>query len=164
MCTKKMFYLRTLLFRFCLCLLAASLTGCAGIKIVHIPIPIPTFGLGGREKPQAPATAREPSDRQLLATGETSGQASWYGENLNGRRTASGERFNMNAMTAAHRTLPFDTRVRVTNVENGKKCVVRINDRGPFVENRVIDVSRAAARRLDFVNQGITQVQLELLE
>jgi rare lipoprotein A len=83
------------------------------------------------------------------------GRASWYALHS---RTASGERMNPAAMTAAHRTLPFGTRVRVTNRRNGKVVMVRINDRGPFVRGRVLDLSRAAARKLGFVHSGHTSV------
>ncbi|WP_407664048.1 septal ring lytic transglycosylase RlpA family protein [Microvirga alba] len=77
-----------------------------------------------------------------------SGEASWYGPGFHGRRTASGERFNTNDMTAAHRTLPFGTRVLVVNKQTGRSVVVRINDRGPFVRGRVIDLSRASAQAI----------------
>lgn len=90
--------------------------------------------------------------------------ASYYAEALHGRRTASGERYDSQALTAAHRTLPFGTRVRVTNLENGLSVVVRINDRGPNVEARVIDLSYAAARKLQFIDQGKTRVSLEVLD
>ena len=89
-----------------------------------------------------------------------SGVASYYAHKYHGRKTASGERFDMNDMTAAHKTLPFGTRVRVTNVSNGKSVTVRINDRGPFVKGRVIDLSLAAAKKLDMVNAGLAQVRL----
>lgn len=92
------------------------------------------------------------------------GMASYYAEALHGRRTASGERYDSQALTAAHRTLPFGTRVRVTNLENGLSVVVRINDRGPNVEARVIDLSYAAARKLQFIDQGKTRVSLEVLD
>lgn len=75
-------------------------------------------------------------------------KASWYGPGFNGKRTASGERFNMHAMTAAHRTLPFGSKVRVTNRKTGKAVVVKINDRGPFVGGRIIDLSKAANKAL----------------
>ena len=78
----------------------------------------------------------------------SSGMASWYGPGFQGRRTASGERFNTHALTAAHKTLPFGTRVRVVNQRNGRSVVVRINDRGPHVRGRMIDLSRAAARAI----------------
>lgn len=97
-----------------------------------------------------------------LAVADTStGIASYYWQ---GRSTASGERFNPSAMTAAHRSLPFGTKVRVTNLRNGKAVVVRINDRGPFVRGRVIDVSKAAASELGFTGHGITRVSLAVVE
>jgi rare lipoprotein A len=88
------------------------------------------------------------------------GKASWYGPGFQGKRTASGERFDMNALTAAHRTLPFGTRVRVRNVQNGREVVVRINDRGPWIRDRIIDVSRAAAAALDLLQAGEAPVVL----
>ena len=91
------------------------------------------------------------------------GRASWYGSQFHGRKTASGERFNMNAMTAAHRTLPFGTRVRVTNKRNGRSVVVRINDRGPFSGGRILDVSKAAANRLGLIATGTAPVTLQVL-
>lgn len=94
-----------------------------------------------------------------------SGKASYYGGRFHGRKTASGERFNKNAMTAAHRRLPFGTRVRVTNRENGKSCVVRINDRGPFGNRgRIIDLSEAAARKLGMIDAGVVRVKVEVIE
>ena len=88
------------------------------------------------------------------------GNASWYGPGFHGKRTASGERFDMNELTAAHRTLPFGTRVRVRNVQTGREVVVRINDRGPRISDRIIDLSRAAAVALDFVQAGEVAVVL----
>jgi rare lipoprotein A len=88
------------------------------------------------------------------------GHASWYALTT---PTASGERCNPNALTAAHPTLPFDTKVEVRNVENGKSVVVRINDRGPFVAGRIIDVTRATAARLGFIRDGVTTVQLRVI-
>lgn len=95
------------------------------------------------------------------SAGASSGYASWYGEP---QMTASGERFDKNALTAAHRTLPLGTRVRVTNKRNGRSVVVRINDRGPFGgRGRIIDVSEAAARRLGMIDDGVVPVGLEVL-
>jgi len=92
------------------------------------------------------------------------GESSWYGGKFHGRKTASGERFNKRALTAAHRTLPFGTTVRVTNRANGKSCVVRINDRGPFGNRgRIIDVSEGAAKRLGMLRSGVAPVTLEVL-
>lgn len=89
------------------------------------------------------------------------GEASYYADKFNGRRTASGERFSNNEMTAAHRTLPFGTMVMVTNPANGKEVVVRVNDRGPFIRGRVIDVSKAAARKLELIGPGVAPVIVE---
>jgi rare lipoprotein A len=91
------------------------------------------------------------------------GNASWYGIPFNGRRASNGEIYDMHKLTAAHRTLPFDTVVRVTNLTNGKSTVVRITDRGPFVDNRIIDLSMAAAREIDSIGPGVVPVRLELL-
>ncbi len=91
------------------------------------------------------------------------GIASWYGSDFHGRSTANGERYDMNALTAAHPTLPLPSIVRVTNLENGRSLKLRVNDRGPFVEGRVIDVSRRAAQELGFKNQGIARVRVEIV-
>jgi rare lipoprotein A len=90
-----------------------------------------------------------------------SGKASWYGPGFHGRRTASGEVFNANSMTAAHKTLPFGTRVKVTSRKTGRSVVVRINDRGPFVRGRVIDLSKASARMLGLA--GLSDVTISVL-
>lgn len=89
------------------------------------------------------------------------GTASWYGPGFHGKTTSSGERFNQYAMTAAHKILPLGTRVRVTNLGNGKSVIVRINDRGPFVDDRVIDLSRAAGTRIGIVAQGTGRVRIQ---
>lgn len=91
------------------------------------------------------------------------GIASYYGKKFHGKKTASGETFDMHKLTAAHRTLPFNTRVKVTNVNNKRSVIVRINDRGPFIAGRIIDVSRAAAEKLGFVSKGRTTVRIEVL-
>ncbi|MGL5255096.1 MAG: septal ring lytic transglycosylase RlpA family protein [Brevinema sp.] len=92
------------------------------------------------------------------------GVASWYGEQFEGKPTASGEVFSMNSLTAAHKTLPFGTRLEIENLGNGKKVEVRINDRGPFAENRILDLSKQAAEILDFVSEGKTFVKATVLE
>jgi rare lipoprotein A (peptidoglycan hydrolase) len=94
------------------------------------------------------------------------GSASWYGKAFQGRPTASGESYDMYRYTAAHRNLPLGTWVRVTNLRNGKSLIVKVNDRGPFVDmgNRIMDLSYAAARMLEFSGQGITRVKLEVVE
>jgi rare lipoprotein A len=91
------------------------------------------------------------------------GIASWYGVPFHGRRASNGEIYDMHKLTAAHRTLPFDTVVRVINLSNGKSTVVRITDRGPFVDNRIIDLSMAAAQEIDSMGAGVVPVRLEIL-
>ena len=102
---------------------------------------------------------------QSASVGDTeTGIAAYYSNVFHGRRTASGERYDKNAYTAAHKRLPFGTRIRIMNLENGKSVVVKINDRGPRSKERIIDVSRRAARDLDFVRKGLTKVRLEVIE
>jgi|SRR5690242_15962448 rare lipoprotein A len=110
----------------------------------------------GSIEPRAePPAARE---RRVEPLGE--GLASWYGDAFRGRLTANGERFNPGALTAAHRTLPFGTCLHVENVANGRSVNVRVNDRGPYVSGRIVDVSEAAARRLDMLHEGVGHVRL----
>jgi rare lipoprotein A len=107
------------------------------------------------------ATAHQVSVGPIEFT--VTGLASWYGPGFNGRRSASGEVFNQNAMTAAHRSLPFGTQVRVTNLRNGQSVVVRINDRGPFAHNRIIDLSAGAARAVGLMQAGVGPVSVDVL-
>lgn len=119
--------------------LLVLLAGCAG----HAPHPAPTPG-------------------SATATGyHAEGQASWYGSRHHGRRTASGERFDMHALSAAHRSLPFGSKVKVTNLHNRRSVVVRINDRGPYARGRIIDLSRAAAERIGMLKSGTAPVRVE---
>mgnify|MGYP001155466675 CR=1 FL=1 len=97
-------------------------------------------------------------------SGVQTGMASWYGAEFHGKKTSNKEIYNMYDMTAAHNTLPFGTYVMVTNLSNGKSAIVRINDRGPFVENRIIDLSYAAAKVLDMIDTGTAPVKIEVLE
>lgn len=92
------------------------------------------------------------------------GKASYYANQFHGRKTANGETFNMNEMTAAHRTLPFGTWVRVTNMRNGKDVIVRINDRGPFIKGRVIDLSKQAAKEIGLMKAGTANVRVEAID
>ena len=92
------------------------------------------------------------------------GRASWYGDDFHGKKTANGETYNMGDMTAAHRILPLPSIVRVTNLDNGKSVIVRVNDRGPFAKNRIIDVSQNAAIKLGYKTQGTANVKVEFLE
>jgi len=121
---------------------AVSLGGCAGYPR-HVTYPSP-----------APREA-EPLNYHR------EGVASWYGPGFHGRKTASGERFNQRDLTCAHRTLPFGTRLKVTNLANGETLIVTVNDRGPCVGNRIVDLSREAARRLDILGTGTARVRLE---
>jgi rare lipoprotein A len=112
-------------------------------------------------KPAPQPIAPAPAPRVVRTS---TGQASWYGPGFFGNRTANGEVFRPGTMTAAHRTLPFGTRVRVTNLNNGRVAVVRINDRGPFHGNRIIDLGHGAAQELGLVSSGLAQVKLEVLQ
>jgi rare lipoprotein A len=106
----------------------------------------------------------KPQRAQPVSTDGLSGVASWYGEHWQGRETASGARFNWRQLTAAHRTLPLNTPVRVTNQQNGRSVIVLITDRGPYIDGRVIDLSLAAAKHLGMVKQGLAPVCIELVE
>lgn len=151
-------------------LLLAVLAGCASPQKTVVHAPPPTY------KPPVPQPKKTPPQPRVKETlpkpkpkkevskpkpkRYQSGVASWYGRRFHGRRTANGERYNMNAMTAAHRKLPFGTWVRVERLDNGRQVVVRINDRGPFIKGRVIDLSRAAARRLGILGAGVASVRI----
>ncbi|MBL6664488.1 MAG: septal ring lytic transglycosylase RlpA family protein [Rickettsiales bacterium] len=95
---------------------------------------------------------------------EQTGVASWYGDAFHGKKTANGEIYNKGDMTAAHRTLPMPSLVRVTNLANDKSVIVRVNDRGPFAKNRIIDLSQKAAEILEYKNKGVTAIKVELLK
>jgi rare lipoprotein A len=124
--------------------------------VPRLAFPLLLLGLAGcAAKPEAPPAAAE------HAAYSEEGEASWYGSAHQGKMTAAGEPYDMRKMTAAHRTLPFGTMVRVTNLDNGRMVTVRINDRGPFVRGRIIDLSAAAARGLDMKEDGVARVRLE---
>ena len=110
-----------------------------------------------------PPVVAPPKPAKTLVVSTSTGEASWYGPGFFGNRTANGEVFRPGTMTAAHRTLPFGTKVKVTNLRNGKETIVRINDRGPFSGHRVIDIAHGAAQHLGLVSSGIAQVRLEVL-
>jgi rare lipoprotein A len=113
--------------------------------------------------PAASPSRRKPAPAPAPAGYTEEGNASWYGVPFHGRRASNGEIYDMYKLTAAHRTLPFETMVRVTNLNNGKSTVVRITDRGPFVDNRIIDLSLAAAREVDSIGPGVVPVRVEVL-
>jgi rare lipoprotein A len=133
----------------------------------------PQIDIPSPESPPAAITPRAPETQQASpaptlpppapSTMIETGLASWYGARHHGKRTASGEIFDQNKLTAAHRTLPWGSIVKVTNLDNGKSVEVRINDRGPFKKGRIIDLSRAAARALEMLQSGVSPVQMELL-
>ena len=99
-----------------------------------------------------------------VSVSQLEGIASYYADEFHGRQTSNGEIYDMHALTAAHRTLPFNTRVRVVNLENGKSVVVRVNDRGPFKDNRVIDLSLQAAKQIGLIAKGTAPVRIEVLD
>jgi rare lipoprotein A len=150
--------------------------GCAGRKPVaaSTPPPLqPTATPPAAEERAKRATSTEPitRPRSSVHREESSGNvayieegnASWYGPTFHGRRSSSGEIYDMNKLTAAHRTMAFGTMVKVTNLSNGKSTVVRITDRGPFVENRIIDLSKAAAIAIESIGPGVVPVRLEVV-
>jgi rare lipoprotein A len=130
--------------------------GCARKSRARVPSP---------PAPAASGTISAAPDTMPASPGATeTGIASWYGKPYDGRRAANGEIYDMEQLTAAHRTLPFETRVEVNNLENGKHVEVRITDRGPFVDGRIIDLSLAAAREIDMVGPGLARVRLRVIE
>jgi rare lipoprotein A len=148
-------YLTFLLAAFCL----ALMTGCAG------KVPRPTPGKPGAPATQRPYTIQGRTYHPIAdAHGyKETGYASWYGPNFQGKRTSNGEVYDMDQMTAAHKILPMNTYVEVTNLGDHRKAVVRINDRGPFVDGRIIDLSRAAAKEVGVYGPGTAKVQIVAL-
>lgn len=139
--------MRTVLLHLC-CLAGFMLTaaGCTG------------------SSPRFTTTPGEASPTRDLTVHQLSGIASYYADEFHGRQTANGEEYDMHAMTAAHRTLPFNTTVKVTHLQTGESVIVRINDRGPFKDDRVIDLSLEAARRIGLIAKGTGPVRLDVLE
>jgi len=152
--------------------LSLLIVGCAH-KEAKVNVPPPP-GLSQPETPQASKdseTAAEsiPNEPPQVAVPEKplmveTGLASWYGAPYDHRRASNGEVYDMHAMTAAHRTLPMGSIVRVTNVKTGNSAVVRINDRGPFIQGRILDLSEAAAKKVDVWSAGVAMVRIELLQ
>lgn len=134
----------------------AASHGMATLLLVAALLAVSACSPPPRTAAPAPAVVHEPPRARVIAVGK----ASWYGAFHHGRRTASGERFDMHALTAAHRTLPLGTRLRVTNLTNGRSVDVRVNDRGPTIPSRIIDVSRGVAVALDAVAAGVFPVEL----
>ena len=144
--------------------------GLIGAVLVLLPGCASTPRFAGREEQSAgdrksPAQHEQPAKQpegKILLTLE--GIASFYAQDFHGKQTSNGETFDMDALTAAHRTFPFGTKVRVTNLENNKTVVVRVNDRGPFKEGRMIDLSMGAAKEIDLIRTGTARVRLDVLE
>lgn len=140
------------------CLLLACLLAACGTSSRSYPVTAGPSGAAKIGKPyQISGVWYYPKDDPAY---QEEGMASWYGPGFHGRSTANGERYDMNALTAAHRTLPMPSFVRVTNLANGRSLVLRVNDRGPFAKGRIIDVSRRAAQLLDFERAGVTRVRV----
>lgn len=163
-------------------LLAFLLTGCGGAKQARVPVPSPP-ALPAPETPSAqpaPKTAEAQAPKPGAPAGQSAepisgppdtrplsvetGLASWYGAPYHNRRGSNGEIYDMNAMTAAHRTLPLGSIVRVTNIKTGHSALVRITDRGPFISGRILDLSLAAAKRVDVWQPGVALIRVEVLE
>ena len=163
---------------------AAFVATCAALVFAFQPAPAPdavplgTGQAGVENLATVPSMAAPPAELAPLAPVEEveeeavleepgvhheSGEASYYGDELAGRPTASGETFDPDNLTAAHRTLPLGTRLRVTNTRNGESVVVRVNDRGPFAKRRVLDLSKGAAKQIGMLRSGTARVRIELL-
>jgi len=145
------------------CIVGVTLLGCiAGCSLKEAPVPLPPVPQAHEEAAPAPAPeaqeeaapAGEPETTQV-------GTASWYGPGFHGQETASGETFDQHALTAAHRTLPLGTEAKVTNLETGQSVHVTINDRGPYVQGRQLDLSQAAAKQIGLTKQGLAKVKIE---
>ncbi len=132
--------------------MGCAIAACVALTAKSEARPPDTFGTPTRVAPAPPKKVA------------TVGVASWYGEDFDGNPTASGETFDMNALTAASPDLPLGTKVEVTNLRNNRSLIVRVNDRGPFITGRFLDLSRAAAERLGFLNAGLAQVQIRVLD
>jgi rare lipoprotein A len=130
------------------------LAGCASMSQHNIPANTKTSYVQNGKKYKVMTTSRNYAEQ---------GTASWYGRRFHKKRTSSGERYNMYKYTAAHKTLPLSTYVRVTNLYNGRQVVVKVNDRGPFVSNRLIDLSYAAAKKIGIIGLGTAPVEVKAI-
>jgi rare lipoprotein A len=150
------------------CIVGVTLLGCiVGCSLKEEPVPLPPVPQVHEEAaptpaPQAPAPQahEEAAPAGKPATTQV-GTASWYGPGFHGQETASGETFDQHALTAAHRTLPLGTVAKVTNLETGQSVTVKINDRGPYVKGRQLDLSQAAAKQIGLTKKGIAKVKIE---
>jgi rare lipoprotein A len=142
--------------RFSASLTASIIVAVLGSSAAFAQVPAPAEGTAAASA-TAPAAAAAPA-------GVETGKIAWYGKKFAGHKTASGQHYNPNAMTMAHKSLPFGTKVKVTNPANGHSVVLRVNDRGPSQADRVGDVSYAAAKRLGMLKSGVIDAQLEVVE
>ena len=143
------------------------LFGCAQLERAPVPAPptpVPTVPPPAAPQPTVPTPPAPPSSGGASVSTPQRGRISTYGNDLAGRKTASGEPFDPTALTMAHRTLPFGTHVRVTNLENQRSVEVVVNDRGPFASGRIADLSEAAARRIGMVADGVVEALLDILQ
>lgn len=138
------------------------------VRLLLATLAIACMACSQKPRPDRPAYNRdmggypEKTESQEIGYSRT-GMISYYGEGFHGKKTASGARFNKNALTAAHRTLPFGTRIKVTNISNGKSVVVEVTDRGPFAHGRILDLSEAAAREIGMLGQGTVKARITVL-
>lgn len=151
-----------------MCFLLAVAAGCSSKRLSDTPpqrgkSPSPSASTSTQPRGTKPYTVMGQTYYPLLSAQGYSeeGVASWYGKDFHGKKTANGEVYDMYAMTAAHKLLPFGTQLRVTNLDNNRSIVVRVNDRGPFVANRVIDLTHTGAEKLDMIGPGTARVRLE---
>lgn len=161
--------------------LSTLLAGCSSHKQARVEVPAPPPAAEAKPpvatvpgqspaEPKPPVAESDAEDATLAVPADAvpilteTGLASWYGAPYHNRRSSNGELYNMHAMTAAHRTLPLGSIVRVTNVKTGQSALLRITDRGPFVDGRILDVSYAAAKRLDIWQPGVARVKLEVMQ
>jgi rare lipoprotein A len=144
------------------CIVGVILLGClAGCSLKQEPVPLPSVPRAHEKVAPAPVPqAKEVAPAGKPATTQI-GTASWYGPGFHGRETASGETFNQHALTAAHRTLPLGTKAKVTDLETGQSVQVKINDRGPYVPGRHLDLSQAAAKQIGLTKKGVAKVKIE---
>jgi rare lipoprotein A len=159
--------LRTPLLALCAALAALATLGAAQAQQASAPAATPALPAVTPAPAPAPMAAPAPAPKMSAAaasSGDASeGKVAHYGAKFNGRKTASGEVFNMNAMTMAHKTLPFGTRVKVTNLANKKSVVVRVNDRGPSTPDRIGDLTTGAARKIGMTKAGVVEARLEVV-
>ena len=148
-------------------LACTMLFGCAQLERAPepaLPTPVPTVPPPAAPSPTVPTPPAPPASAGAAISTQQRGRISMYGNDLAGRKTASGEPFDPTALIMAHRTLPFGTHVRVTNLENQRSVEVVVNDRGPFVSGRIADLSEAAARRIGMVADGVVEALLDILQ